>query len=53
MVVWDYWSIGGSVDRAWIVDVVFEMSSYNKKAIEYLKASGDARKLLRKAFPQI
>ena len=36
-----------------IIEKVFGMSSYNKKAIEYLKASGDARKLLRKAFPQI
>ena len=36
-----------------IIERVFEMSSYNKKAIEYLKASGDARTLLRKAFPQI
>ena len=36
-----------------IIERVFGMSSYNKKAIEYLKASGDARKLLRKAFPQI
>ena len=36
-----------------IIEKVFGMSSYNKKAIEYLKASGDARKLLRMAFPEI
>lgn len=36
-----------------IIERVFGMSSYNKKAIKYLKASGDARKLLRMAFPEI
>lgn len=36
-----------------IIEKVFGMSSYNKKAIEYLKASGDARKPLRMAFPEI
>ena len=36
-----------------IIEKTFGMSSYNKKAIEYLKVSEDARKLLRKAFPEI
>lgn len=36
-----------------IIEKAFGMSSYNKKAIEYLKASENARKLLKKAFPDI
>lgn len=34
-----------------IIEKTFGMSSYNKKAIEYLKASEDAKRLLRKTFP--
>lgn len=36
-----------------IIEKAFGMSSYNKKAIEYLKASEDAKELLRKTFPEI
>lgn len=36
-----------------IIEKAFGMSSYNKKAIEYLKASDDAKMFLRKAFPEI
>lgn len=36
-----------------IIEKAFGMSSYNKKTIEYLKASEDAKSLLRKTFPEI
>ena len=36
-----------------IIEKAFGMSSYNKKALEYLKASEDAKQLLRRMFPDI
>ena len=36
-----------------IIEKTFGISSYNKKALEYLKASEDAKQLLRKMFPDI
>lgn len=35
-----------------IIEKAFGISSYNKKALEYLKASDDAKMLLRKIFPE-
>lgn len=36
-----------------IIEKAFGLSSYNKKALDYLKASEDARKILRNIFPKI
>lgn len=35
-----------------IIEKAFGLSSYNKKALDYLKASDDAKMLLRKIFPE-
>ena len=36
-----------------VAEKAFGMSSYNKKAIEFLKVSEIAKESLRKLFPQI